>query len=331
MGWSTLLRLARAQHGVVSLADVRAAGVSEATVRDRARREHWRQLHRGVWLLPSSRDTGAARHVAARAAIPGIFREESALFVAATGVPAPHPPQLLLPHARRARARPGVDVRRTRHLPAEDVRELPGAVATTVARAVVDLARRWSVDRLRHLVIDLEREEHLDRADLTACLRRLPHSTPGRGRVRALLDDLGWLRSDSDTEHDIRRGLTQLGYPVHPEPFPYRCDDGVVVALDIALPEHWVYLEVDGATTHGHRRAFETDRRKWTQVVRHWHPVWVTPDRWRTDRDGVLRDLDAALALADPSRGPAVPATARATGWVQSRRPDPGPGAPSTA
>lgn len=94
---------------------------------------------------------------------------------------------------------------------------------------------------------------------------------------------------------------------MHPRPFPFRCDDGVVVALDLALPKHWVYLEVDGLEAHTGRRTFEADRRKWTQVVRHWRPVWVTSDRWRTDRGGVLRDLDEAIALADTMRAPAVP------------------------
>ena len=135
-----------------------------------------------------------------------------------------------------------------------------------------------------------------------------PLTTPGRGRVGLLLDELGWLRSDSDTEHDIRRHLTSLGYPVHPEPFPYRCSDGVVVKLDIALPDHWIYLEVDGFGTHGRQRGvFETDRRKWTQVVRAWHPIWVTPDRWRQARASVLRDLDDAIARADRRRAPALP------------------------
>lgn len=308
MGWPELLGRARDQHGVVSLADARSCRVSAATLRDRAGREAWLPLHPGVWLLPSAPDTRAARHVAAILRVPGVFRERSALFVAGTGMAAPHPPELLLPHALRSRTLAGVDVRRTRHLPEDDLVEIAGHPATTAARAVVDLARRWSVDRLRPLVIDLERDGHLGRDELAACLTRTPRSLPGRGRVRLVLDDLGWLRSDSDTEHDVRRRLTELGYPVHPTPFPFRCDDGVVVHLDLALPSRWVYLEVDGRATHAGRGAFEADRRKWTQVVRHWRPVWVTHDRWRTDQRGVLQDLDEALALADPTRAPAEPA-----------------------
>lgn len=308
MGWPELLRRARDHHGVVTLRDASECGLSADAVRARAGREAWTRLHRGVWLLASAPDTRAARHLAAVAAVPGIFRGESALFVTGTGVAAPHPPQLLLPHDLRSRARRGIDVRRTRHLPDDDVIEVGGQLATTAHRSILDLAQGWSVDRLRPLVIDLEREGHLDRTHLATCLRRTPRTTPGRGRVRLLLDELGWLRSDSTTEHEIRHDLTQLGYPVHPEPFPYRCDDGVVVHLDLALPTHWVYLEVDGLGTHARRGVFEADRRKWTQVVRDWQPIWVTSDRWHRDRASVLRDLDDAMARADRSRLPATPA-----------------------
>lgn len=308
MGWPELLRAARQRHGIVLLADARSHGVPERQLRDRARREDWQRLHLGVWLHPSARDTGAARHVAAAAAVPGLFRERSALYALGTNVPAPHPPQMLLPHALRSRRLVGVDVRRSRHLPAADRTTVRDADTTTVARAVADLARGTSVPGLRHLAIDLERDGHLRRPDLIACHRRLPRGTPGRGRLGQVLDELGWLRSDSDTEHDLRRALTDLGYPVHPRPFPFRCDDGLVVWLDLALPAHWVYLEVDGFVEHTRRGTFEGDRRKWTQVVRHWRPVWVTADRWRQDQLGVLRDLDATLQLADADRPPAVPA-----------------------
>jgi len=198
---------------------------------------------------------------------------------------------------------------RTRHLPDEDRTTVRGFDATTIARAVADLARVRSTDRIRTLVVDLERDGHLAREDLAACHERLPHSTPGRGRLGSALRDLGDLRSDSDTEHDMRRTLRDLGYPVHPEPFPFRCDDGVIVNLDLALPAHWVYLEVDGYGAHSQRRVFETDRIRWTQIARQWRPVWVTAQRWRDARGAVLRDLDAAIALADATRPPALPAS----------------------
>lgn len=312
MGWTELLEQCRDRHGVVSLACGTECDVSEAALRGRARRERWPNPHRGTWVVPPARDTRAARHVAAGMVVPGPFRGASALYVHGTGRPAPDPPQLLLPHGFRHRTRDGIDVRRTRHLPEEDVTDVRAHPTTTVARAVADLAATWSVPRLRSLVLDLERDGHLRHEDLSACHGRLPRGFRGRGRVGLVVEELQGLRSDSDTEHEIRRDLLMLGYPVHPEPFPFRCDDDVVVRLDLALPAHWVYLEVDGRGVHL-TTAFETDRIKWNQVVRQWRPVWVTAERWRRDRAGVLADLDAAIALADISRPPATPWPASTT------------------
>ena len=116
------------------------------------------------------------------------------------------------------------------------------------------------------------------------------------------------LRSDSGWEHEVRSDLVGLGFPVHPEPFPYRCEDGMVVELDVAFPNHWVYGELDGRGYHSATDVFDTDRVKWTQLVRHWRPVWITYQRWRYERDAVLADIRRALQLADLRAAPAVPA-----------------------
>lgn len=309
MGWPELLEHVRRRRGVVTLADARAHDVSRSVVYRRARQEAWTKLHPGVWLVAGAPDTDDARLVAAIAATDGVARGQSALWLHGVLPRAPHPPQILVDHARNGSLRRGaLDVRRTTTLTDDDVTSVRGFPATTAAFAIVDVAPGRGVRGTRRLVIDAERDGRLQREELVALLGRLGRGVPGVGVVRAVLEDLGGLRSDSDTEHDLRRDLIELGYPVHPEPFPYRCDDGVVVHLDLALPEHWVYLEVDGFGTHRKRRVFEADRVKWTQIVRHWRPVWVTARRWRNERDRVLRDLDDAIADADPARPPAPPA-----------------------
>lgn len=310
MGWPELLEYVRRRRGVVTLADARDHDVSRSVLYRRAKQESWTKLHPGVWLVAGAPDTDAARLVAAIAATGGVARGDSALWLHGLLARPPHPPQVLVDHARNGSLRSEVlDVRRTTTVTDDDVTSVRGFPTTTVAFAIVDVALGRGLHRTRRLVIDAERDGRLEREDLAELLVRLGRGVPGVGVVRAALQDLGGLRSDSDTEHDLRRSLIELGYPVHPEPFPYRCDDGVVVRLDLALPLHWVYLEVDGFGTHRTRRVFESDRVKWTQIVRHWRPVWVTARRWRNERDRVLRDLDDAIAAADPDRSPALPAT----------------------
>lgn len=308
MGWPELFSCARDHHGVVVWTDGLSNGVSEGALRRRASSDGWLQLHPGVWLLPSAPDTSLARLRAATVALDGHAAMESALWLHGMRSSAPRTPQVLVEHARHGtRDRKRIEVRRSRTIRPEDLTVVDGIAVTALPRTFIDVAPRRTTKRLRGLVIDAERDDQLVRSDLVDRVALLPRGVPGRRRLHDVLADLSGLRSDSDTEHDLRRDLTDLGYPVHPEPFPWRCDDGVVVRLDLALPQHWVYLEVDGFGTHARRGVFESDRVKWTQVVRHWQPVWVTAARWEQDRSGVLADLDAAIAAADPARAPAVP------------------------
>lgn len=310
MGMSDLLQHARRRHGVVTLSDAAIHGVSEGHLRRRVAADGWMTIQPGVWLVAGARDTHTARLVAAIEVTNGLARGATALWLHGLEQSPPHPPQVLVPHARHgSRRRSAVDVRRTRYLHDEDRTSVGGIPTLAVPRAILDVARDRGTRRTRQLVIDAERRDLIARSDLVELHERLGARVPGQQELRQVLRDLGALRSDSDVEHDIRSDLRRLGYPVHPTPFPWRCDDGRVVELDLALPEHWVYLEVDGFDVHRRRPTFEGDRIKWTQLVRAWRPVWVTAARWAADRDGVLADLDAAIAAAPPGRPPALPAT----------------------
>lgn len=310
MAMAELLAYARRRHGVVTVADAAVFGVSEGQLRRRATADAWTLLHPGVWLVAGARDDDTARLVAALEVTSGLARGTSALWLHDLASAAPHPPQVLVEHARHgSRRRGAINLRRTRYLTEEDRTTVRGLPSLTVARAILDVASERGVRGTRRLVIDAERRDLVQRRQVVALHERLGRRVPGQRVLRAVLTDLGAMRSDSDLEQDVRGDLLRRGYPVHPTPFPWRCDDGRVVELDLALPASWVYLEVDGFGDHRRRPAFEGDRIKWNQVVRQWHPVWVTAARWASDRAGVLSDLDAALAAADPNRRPAQLAT----------------------
>lgn len=304
-----LLDHARARHGIVTVADATMFDVSRAALYRRAAADAWLSLHPGVWLVAGARDSHQARLVAAIEVTSGLARGDTALWLHGLVDTPPHPPQILVEHARHgSRRRPDVAVRRTRHLHDEDRTTIHGIPTLALGRSILDVASERGFLATRRLVINAERADLLDRSELLALHERLGARVPGQRILRRVLADLGSLQSDSDLEQDIRRGLRDLGYPIHPAPFPWRCDDGIVVRLDLALPTHWVYLEVDGYGSHRRRPVFEGDRRKWTQLVRRWRPVWVTAARWRSDRAGVLADLDRAIADADPTRPAATPA-----------------------
>lgn len=307
--WGLLFAIAATRFGVVTLADADGVGLSREAVMARAAREGWRRLHPGIYLLPGAPDTPRARLSAATLAVEGRAARRSALWLHGVVDDAPVRPQLVVEHRRRGVVGRTVDQHRSRRLPADHVTEVEGTPTTTAERAVLDLAAGGEhARRLTSLVIEGERRRRLTREGLVEVREAFGRGFPGLVTVDRVLDDLGVLRSDSGWEHDVRRDLLALGFPVHPEPFPYRCEDGVVVHLDVAFPDHWVYGECDGRAFHADTAAFESDRVRWTQIVRHWRPVWITWARWRYERPAVLDDLRRALALSDAGATPARPA-----------------------
>lgn len=309
MKWRALHEIAAGRFGVVCLADAERVGLDPERLVARARREGWRRLHPGVHLLPGAPDTPMARTAAAVLWTEGYAARRSALWLHGVVDQAPGRPQVLVVHRRRGVTGRHVDMHRSRRLPAAHLTEVEGVAVTTVGRAIHDLAVGGEHPRrLTSLVLEGERRRRMTREDLAAVREAFGRGCPGLATVDAVLEDLGMLRSDSGWEHEVRSDLVRLGFPVHPEPFPYRCEDGVVVELDVAFPGHWVYGELDGRGYHSATGAFDSDRRKWTQLVRHWRPVWITYQRWRYERDAVLADIRRALELADPALAPAVPA-----------------------
>ena len=308
MGIADLLHHAASRRqGVVWLEDARSFGVSSSTLRDRVRRERWQTLHRGVWLAPGVRPSAMVALQAATLATGGAASRWSALWLHGLDLPPPRPPQIIVPYGTASSRTRGVEVLRSRTLRPDDRTRVANLPVVRPARAVIDLAPRLAHDPLRDLVLDAEHARVLRRHDLVARRRDLPRGVPGLRRLDAVLAELQGTRSDSGFEHEVRRGLKASGIPVHPEPFPYRCEDGVTVALDIAVPTHWVVVECDGFGPHTGRRVFRTDRVRWTQIARAWHVVWVTPDRWRRDRAAVIADVRRAMELAVLGRGAARP------------------------
>lgn len=309
MNWRALNEIGAGRFGVVCLDDAERVGIDPERLMARARREGWLRLHPGVYLLPGAPDTPMARTAAAVLWTGGHAARRSALWLHGVIDQAPVRPQVLVVHRRRGVTGRHVDMHRSRRLPDAHLTEVDGVATTTTGRAIHDLAAGGEHPRrLTDLVLEGERRRRMRRGDVAAVRESFGRGCPGVGTVDRVLADLGALRSDSGWEHEVRSDLVRLGLPVHPEPFPYRCEDGVVVELDVALPSHWVYVECDGRGYHSEASAWGKDRRKWTQVTRQWRPVWVTYDRWRYERQEVVADIRRAMELADPTATPAVPA-----------------------
>lgn len=183
--------------------------------------------------------------------------------------------------------------------------------ATTVARTIFDLAAVLPHEMLRNVTIDAMQRRRMTFDELHALSGDLKRP-PGGVKVRRILRELADERPESALDHRTRSLLRGHGLTPHPRPFPFRCPDGVVIHLDIAIPWAWFAIECDGYGFHSGRRAFRTDRVRWSQAQRGgWRLTWVDSDRLENDPGSIIADVSEALAEADPDRPPPPEAECR--------------------
>jgi hypothetical protein len=305
------------RHGVVVRGDGVPFGIADPVLRRTADQHALPLLHPGVWLAPGAdRSAFLTRLSAARAWIgePAHACRLTALHL--HGIVDHDPPRLefWLPRNRRDKSGRGVVARRCSTLVAEDLTMVSGFSATTVPRSIADLGRSTDVGTLENLMIDARFRRRVGPevvADLTLRLGWLP----GRRMVRRAAAEVARSGVDSPAELDFRRGLERGGIKVYPHPFPFRCSDGRLVHWDVPVPWAWLALEVDGLAHHGSPHAFHADRRKWAAGRRDgWDVRPFSVRQIRDDLSGVVEEVRAALALADPTRPAPRPARPIADG-----------------
>lgn len=310
MGWSDLFDRARSHHGVVTVADGDACGVSRHRLARRATSDGWVRLHRGVWVVAGHPVTAITRLAAATAAAKvATVSHRSSLWLHGVVRAAPRTPHILVPHSHRGPAdgQP-VRVHRSRTLCDDQIQDIRGLSTTIVERSILDVAAAMRRSDLRNLVIDAQHHAGLSLDTLHDLRRMLSQGRKGLAGLDQVLADLRGGGADSGWEIEVRHALEAVGVIVHPGPFPYRCSDGIVVHLDVAVPGSWVCVELDGRAFHSDRAAFARDRVRWNQISREWRIVWVTWDRWQQERAGVIADILAAIRTANPRRPAAQPA-----------------------
>lgn len=258
-----LARLTRRQHGVVTLAQASAAGLSPEAVRWRVRVGRWARVAPGVFVLAGTAATWRQKTMATVLAVgPGAVASHTtaaALYGLSRcpfkGV------EVTVPLGRSRRSPLGV-VHGSVHLDRIDIASIDSIPVTRPARTLVDLA--GTVDKL---VL----EEALD----DALIRRLTTlhqmrqrsqalGTSGRQGTRMLREALaGW--SDGDLAEGVAemRMVGRLVANGQPKPvlqYEVRRPNGNFVArLDAAYPEARVGLEMNGFRWHATPGAFARD------------------------------------------------------------------------
>jgi very-short-patch-repair endonuclease len=266
----------------MSLAQLRAAGLSEKAIRHRVRRGHMARVHPGVYRVGP---------------VPSPLAEPFAAVLACgpTAVLSHHAAAVLhgiTKHARRidvtvttGHPRPkGVTVHRAK-VDDEERTERHGIAITTAARTIVDLAThisRRDLDRAVEQAVVLCLETHDSLADAVRCGRR-----PGTKVLRDVLADLG---DPSLTRSEAERRLIEL---IRSAQLPAPVTNTRIgrYEVDLVWPRAKLVVEVDGYAFHSTRQAFERDRARdaalllgghrvvritWRQIVREPHAVVAT-------------------------------------------------------
>jgi predicted transcriptional regulator of viral defense system len=260
--------LAAVQHGVVSLAQLRALGLSASAVRNRVALGRLRRLHRGIYaigLAPPSVKAGYMAAVLACGPQAVLSHRSAAAHIglrtssrAAVDVSVP---------GRTGKERAGIDVHRAASMAARDFTRVKEIPCTTVARTLLDLAE--VIDRTG-LERAIEQAETMRIFDLVAVVDVLDRACNRRGAItlKTVLEtyapDPAFSRSQLE-----RRFLALCLAAGLPRPqvnaFTTVPDDGFEV--DFTWPDRRLIVEADSHRHHGTRAAFERDRRRDQQLT----------------------------------------------------------------
>jgi very-short-patch-repair endonuclease len=288
-----LADLAARQHGVVSTRRLRAVGYVEGSIAKATRAGRLHRLHKGVYAVGH---TNLSLQGLCLAAVLGcgpgaLLSHWSAAWLWGLMRTDPVPIHVTTPIPRKAR--PWLQIHRSRTFGDEDRAVREHVPVTSVARTALDLAagvRRRSVDRL------LRRAEELELFDLPEFDSVLSRNRGHRGaaplqRAIALYEPPRFTRSG--VEEYFAELLGQAGFP--------RFSTNYVEAgyeLDVYWPELRFAVELDVFETHGSRLSFEEDRLRAEQLkLAGVEMVRVTGLRLEREPERVLRRLRRLLAL----------------------------------
>jgi very-short-patch-repair endonuclease len=246
--------LAAEQHGVVTAAQLQAAGLNRAAVQVRVRGARLHPVHRGVYAVGHVAMTLHARFMAAVLACgpAAVLSHRSAAalwgFLPWEG---DRLPEVTVP-ASTTRSRPGLRIHRTRHLDRRDVTRRDAIAVTTPARALLDLADELAPAGLRRAARQAQAMRWTTVRQLADVLARCG-GRRGGPRLAALIAD-GPAPTRSEFEDLVLDLILDAGLR-RPE---INVRLGRVIP-DLRWPDQRLTVECDGAAWHDGKLAREDD------------------------------------------------------------------------
>lgn len=274
-----LIAVARDQHGLLTVNDLRAQRFSGRARLEAVNSGLLVPVHRGIYRVGTHQVTFEQRCLAALLAAPdAVLSGPTAGRIWGLRKTMTDDVHLL---ARRAIQLDRVHPHRTDLLADGDRAVRNGFRVLAPHRLLCDLA--WHLDDAG---LESVFEQMLERSMVTipgarAAARRFgARGRPGSRRLGMMLDARPtWLRPvDSDLELRVWRRLVECGYELERQ-FTLITDDGRAIRFDLADPASRVAIEVDHVTWHGGRLDAQADKHRDRMVLRlGWQVCRVTDD-----------------------------------------------------
>jgi very-short-patch-repair endonuclease/predicted transcriptional regulator of viral defense system len=251
-----IARVAGAQHGVITHAQLRDLGIGADGIDHRLRARRLLPLYRSVYVVGHQNRSRETSWIAAVLA----GGEEAVLSHRSAGAAwgicvSQGRVEVTVPRQRRGR--PGIVFRRAK-LPADERTVHDGIPITTVPRTILDLAATHDERQVERAINEAEIRRLWDELSLHDLLHRYPRR-PGTKTVRAALQKRseGATLTRSDLEDLFITFADKVGLR---RPETNVLIEGILV--DCVWRRERVIIELDGWETHKTRAAFERDREK---------------------------------------------------------------------
>jgi hypothetical protein len=264
--------IAGRQHGVVTIEQLRVAGVSETAVRRAVEAGRLHRLHRGVYAVGHRSLSWRGRWLAAvlAAGEGAVLSHTSAVALWEFLRPIQGPVHVTVDAAVRRKQRPGIVVHHSRTLTRSDITRRHGIAVTTPARTIADV--RGSLEPFLF-------RRALRQAELAG------HHVPHLSLVKRSRSDLELLFLGFCEHHDLPRPLVNHHLHGYRVDF-FFSDQRVAVETD-----HWDYHRGSVAFEDDHARDLALRARR-IDIRRY------TGDQLEAASDAVAADLREALGIS---------------------------------
>jgi very-short-patch-repair endonuclease len=288
-----IARVAAGQHRAISGTQLRAAGLSKEAIRYRVQQSRLQRLWRDVYLLGPMRPDPLSLAMGAVLATGrnGVLSHGWAAWLWGFVAEIAKPVEISVTSGSH-RGRPGIVIHRANSLDTTRKRGMP---VVTPAQACLDLAATTTRTELERLVAEAQVKGIVRESQLQAIIAHNPRR-PGAALLKAVLAN-GPQYTRAKSERLMLALVRDADLP--PCQTNAKVLDGRYEA-DFLWPGHKLIVEVDGYATHGHRRAFELDRRRNANLIAAGYIVMQITYRQLTDEPlAIAARIAAALARAE--------------------------------